>query len=50
MNISLMSFLFLLQEGMTALNWASEASHVDIVRMLEAAGAQRKGYGKKLVY
>ena len=45
-----MSFLFLLQEGMTALKWASEAGHVDIVRMLEAAGAQRKGHGKKPVY
>ena len=45
-----MSFLLLLlQEGMTALSWASEAGHVNTVRMLEARGAQRKGYGKKLV-
>ena len=44
-----MSFL-LIQEGMTALNWATEVGHVNVVKMLEAAGALRKEYGKKLCY
>ena len=44
-----MSFLFL-QEGMTALNWASEMGHVNVVRMLQAAGARHQGCGKKLGY
>lgn len=41
---------FLLQEGMTALDWASEVGHVNVVWMLQAAGARHKGYGKKLCY
>ena len=43
-----MSFLLFPQEGMTALNWASEVGHVNVVRMLQAAGVQQEGYGKKL--
>ena len=47
MNLFLLSFLLLLQEGMTALHWASEVGHINVVRMLQAAGAQQKGHGKK---
>ena len=39
---------FLLQDGMTALIWASEMGHVNVVRMLQAAGARHQGHGKKL--
>ena len=42
-----MSFLLFPQEGMTALSWAFEVGHVNIVRMLQAAGVQHEGYGKK---
>ena len=33
---------------MTAVIWASETGHDNVVKMLQAAGARYKGHGKKV--